>query len=103
MMWFLTTAMLPSRINRILSLRLPSTIISSPGPKNSDQWACFRSLQGINIHKMNIYTILCAKRNKLLAACCTCGFFAQGGFGAPSCKKSRLMGMLLEFVRYKYS
>jgi 2'-5' RNA ligase len=32
-----------------------------------------------------------------LAACCTCGFFAY------SCKKSRLMGMLSEFVRYKYS
>jgi hypothetical protein len=33
----------------------------------------------------------------LLAACCTCGFFAY------SCKKSRSMGMLSEFSRYKYS
>ncbi|MDR1904153.1 MAG: four helix bundle protein [Treponema sp.] len=32
-----------------------------------------------------------------IAACCTCGFFAY------SCKKSRSMGMLLEFARYKYS
>jgi putative aldouronate transport system permease protein len=32
-----------------------------------------------------------------LAACCTCGFFAY------SCKKSRSMGMLSEFARYKYS
>jgi hypothetical protein len=32
----------------------------------------------------------------VLAACCTCGFFAY------TCKKSRLMGMLSEFVRYKY-
>jgi hypothetical protein len=27
----------------------------------------FWGLQGINIHKMNIYTILCAKRNKMAA------------------------------------
>jgi Na+-driven multidrug efflux pump len=32
-----------------------------------------------------------------LAACCTCGFFAY------TCKKFRLIGMLLEFARYKYS
>jgi hypothetical protein len=32
-----------------------------------------------------------------LGACCTCGFFAC------SCKKSSIIGLLTQFVRYKYS
>jgi hypothetical protein len=40
---------------------------------------------------------IAADLERSLAACCTCGFFAC------SCKKSLIIGLLTQFVRYKYS
>jgi hypothetical protein len=52
-----------------------------------------RSLQGINIHFMNIYTILYTKCNKLLAACCKGKKSPDRDFGVLRAKHNKLPGL----------
>jgi hypothetical protein len=65
--------------------------------KNLDYWACLCSLQSINIHFMNIYTVSTPKRNKLLGD--MYGYLVENGYTGITYAGMDISPAMLEAAR----